>query len=91
MNNPFVHEQSTALAERILNSGSEDSGRIRYAVELVWSRPALSGEVESAHRYLDRFAVEAERAGLSAEQSRWEAWASYARVLLSANEFFFVD
>ena len=91
MNDPFIREQSAAAAKRIMNHCVDDPGRIDYAIELIWSRPAQSSEVESALGYLDRFTAEAKRVGLSGDDARLEAWASYARVLLTSNAFFYVD
>jgi hypothetical protein len=91
MNSPFVQTQSLAFARRILRGTSQTEERIRLASELAWSRPPSLDETRRARDYLQRYRDELARTGVAAEKLELEAWASYARVLLTANEFFYVD
>jgi mono/diheme cytochrome c family protein len=81
LNSDFMVRQAKALAAR-LTTGLErdDAGRIRRAFLLVFGRPAAEREVELGTRFL----AEAGGGGLS-------AWERYAQVLLSTNEFAFID
>ncbi|MBM3840860.1 MAG: DUF1553 domain-containing protein [Verrucomicrobia bacterium] len=91
MNNQFVQEQAAAFARRLLESAQEDCERIRQAHELAWSRLPQPTEVEKAVGYLQRYKNELARTA-SPEASRdLDAWTSYARILLTANEFVYVD
>jgi hypothetical protein len=65
--------------------------RIRLAYELAWSRPPTSKETRDAVAYLRRYAGELGRTDAPREQHEWETWASWCRVLLTANEFFYLD
>jgi hypothetical protein len=91
MNNAFVQQQAAGLARRVLAAPGTDDERIRLACELAWSRPPAGLELARAQEHLARFRDELLKSGLGADAARTEAWASYVRVLLSANEFFYVD
>jgi hypothetical protein len=89
MNNPFVTGQAAGLAKR--TAPEADAGRrIRAMVELAWGRAPSDAEVARALAYLKTFERELQR---EAQEPVPEGgpWASYARVLLTANEFLYVD
>jgi hypothetical protein len=91
MNNPFVREQAQGLARRLLDATPDPCGRIGLAYELAWCRPPRPAEVEAGSAYLRRYAEELSRAGAPADRVELEAWTSLARVLITANEFLYVD
>jgi hypothetical protein len=91
MNNPFVKEQAEGLARRLLASSKIDYERIDRAHQWAFGRPALLAEREKAARYLEAYRKELAGVGITGERQEMEAWRSYARVLLSANEFVYVD
>ena len=91
LNHPFVREQSAALAGRVLRAAPDDDERHRLACELTWSRPPTADETNHARDFIRRYSAESQRFGVSPAQAEQEAWAGYARVLLTANEFFYVD
>src|SRR5262249_19094200 len=91
MNNPFVREQAEALADRLLRSEGEERRRIALAHELAWGRPPQTTEGERDEAYVRRYAEELVRAGTAQNQVEREAWTSLGRVLLTANEFLYVD
>jgi hypothetical protein len=91
LNNAFVAEQAAGFARRLIGSSADPRRRIELAHELAWSRAALPSEQKMSTRYLCDCMDALSKAGMSAEQSELEAWTSYARVLLSANEFVYVD
>jgi hypothetical protein len=79
MNDSFVREQAAKLVERLRRERRGVRERIDLAHRLLFARPATADEVERGEAYLRRLAhLEG-------------TWASYARVLLSANEFITVD
>ncbi len=79
MNNPFILEQTSALAKRIIASDKEDRVRIQRAYNLLYGRPASEDEVKIGIDFLNR--------GGGADK----AWQEYCQVLLCANEFIYVD
>jgi hypothetical protein len=88
LNDPFVQEQSRALAERLLRNEQEDVVRIRLAYRLALGREATDKEVARARSYLDDFEAGL-RQGATA-QPRNVAWSSFCQALLASAEFRFV-
>lgn len=91
MNDPFAHEQAEALAQRVAAAFTGNMvARISLAHKLLYGREATAAETSEAVVYLAGF-----RARLPAEQTPTEreasAWTSYARALMGANEFIFLD
>ncbi len=91
MNNPFVQERSAALARRLLRENVGVPDRLALAWELAWGRPATAREAERAGRYLVDCTWAVLGSGTSANQAELEAWTSLARILLTANEFLYID
>jgi hypothetical protein len=91
MNDPFVCEQAEGLARRLLDHAREAEPRIAWAHQVAWGRPATPEETARSAEYVRRYAEELRSIGAPAERVEIEAWTSYARVLLAANEFVFVD
>jgi len=91
MNNPFVKTQAEGLARRLLAGATEPARRIELAHQLAWSRPAKPAEVAKGIGYIEAYKRDLARAGARGDGLEVEAWTSYARVLLSANEFVYVD
>ena len=79
MNNPFILEQTKALAKRIADGAKDDRARIRRAYSLLYGRPPIDAEVQIGLDFLARGGGTA------------KAWAEYCQVLLCANEFIYVD
>ena len=91
LNNPFVDEQTRLLARRVLAARSDEADRLRYAHELTWSRPPTREEVAKCRAWLSRVLELLTHANTPANQREEEAWSSLVRVLLTANEFLYVD
>ncbi|HAD61818.1 MAG TPA: hypothetical protein DCG12_21480 [Planctomycetaceae bacterium] len=87
MNSPFVTQQSSEMAARLLESDNSDEGRIRFAYELALSRPATDAEVE---RSLD-FITTASEKNAQEEESEMTAWAGFCQVLLASAEFRYLE
>jgi hypothetical protein len=90
MNNPFAHEQAQRFAARVLSGASDDTARIRLAYEIALAREATPEEIFWGQEFLAQCKL---RLPHSDDVSSIEssAWASYLRVLLSSNEFVFLD
>ena len=83
LNDPFVHEQSRLVAERVLNHSPDFKTRINFAYELCFARLPAADEVDAARDFLAR----ADKL-LSVEQDAWQA---YVRTLFRLNEFVYLD
>ncbi len=91
MNDPFAHERADAWAKRLEAVSADDAARIDRAYREAFARPAAPHEVGLGEQYLAECRAALAEAGVAPEQRGHAAWASYARVLMSSNEFVFVD
>jgi hypothetical protein len=79
LNNPFVLEQTRALARRVVTAAKEGSSQLDYAYRLLYGRSPTRQEISIGRDFLRRVG--------GGEQ----AWQEYGEVLLCANEFIYVD
>ena len=89
MNSDLVDQQTGALATRLLELPSFDR-RVATAFERILTRPPEDNEVQAARAYLEqarRLLSKQEGDG----QVEFRAWQSYCRVLLSSNEFAYIE
>jgi hypothetical protein len=91
MNDPFMVEQAEGFARRLIASSADSRLRIDVAHQLAWSRPAQQDEIERSLRYLAHYREKLATVGVSSERLELETWTSYARIMLSANEFTYLD
>ena len=91
MNNPFVQEQAAGLAQRLIAGSSDTTRRIELAYELAWSRRPTSDEGDRARDFLRTAQTVLADAGVPLGPREREVWLSLAKVLLTANEFLYVD
>jgi hypothetical protein len=91
MNSPEMAAIAASFAERLLSAGSEVRGRIELAHQRCYGRPATPDEIRRGEHFLTAYRQELVGASLAAAQAEREAWTSYARVLLIANEFVYLD
>ncbi|TVQ02295.1 MAG: DUF1553 domain-containing protein [Planctomycetaceae bacterium] len=97
MNSPFVHAQAAGFAERLreeantlANVGEPETERsIARAHWLAFGREPTADEVAQANAFIDE-SKELLRAAGDANDSR-SAWEAYCRVLLTSNEFLYID
>jgi len=80
LNSDFMVGNAKALANRLSAAAPDDLGRIRHAFALLYGRPATDREAQLGLSFL--------AAAVPGGLSRWE---QYAQVLLSTNEFLYVD
>src|SRR5262249_10504042 len=85
LNSEFMARQAKALAARLQETqGEDDATRVRRAFLVVYGRPARDSEVQLGLEFL--------RAATAAPRPKTlTPWEQYTQVLLSANEFAFVD
>jgi hypothetical protein len=91
MNSPFMHEQSERFAGRVEHASDTLRGRIDYAFRLAYGRAPRLNEIREAQDYLRRTRLELQARGAALTQLDQKALASYLRVVMSSNEFLYVD
>jgi len=91
MNNPFVEEQAAGFARRLIAASADLSRRIELAYELAWSRPPAADECERTRQFLKRCGDAQASPGAAALSRERESWTSLAKVMLTANEFLYID
>ncbi len=91
MNSPFMHEQSDRFAVRVGMAHDTLRERIDYAFRLAYGRAATPAEIREARDYLRRTRMELQSSGAPVDQLNRKALASYLRVVMSGNEFLYVD
>jgi hypothetical protein len=89
MNDPFMYEQAEKLADRVALARPDPQGQIDFAYQLLFARHALPDEVAAGQQYLAE--IQGKLSQSPKPQSPHAAWASYLRVLLSSNEFIWLD
>jgi hypothetical protein len=91
MNSPFVHEQADHLASRLITAQTESQKRIDLAYQLVLGRLPSPDELHHSQIFLQQIEEKLKSSDVPAESHQQKAWTSYAGVLLSSNEFIFVE
>ncbi len=91
MNSGYIYELADKFAVRIGLATFEQKERIDYAYRLAFGRSPTRSEVNEGVSYLKKVREELRRTKMPMDQQARAALASYARVLLSSNEFFYLD
>ena len=91
LNAPFMHEQADKLAVRVGMAFPEESHRIEHAYRLALGRFPSREEMRWGQEYLQQGRDSLKESGTPGEQLQRGALASYMRVLLSSNEFLFIE
>jgi hypothetical protein len=91
MNDPFTHKMADDFAVRVGMAYGEEARRIDYAYRLALGRPATQEEIQTGHEYLQGALRELDQTKIPEDQRIRAALGSYLRVLLSSNEFAFID
>lgn len=91
MNSPYVFELADKFAVRVGLATFEPKERIDYAFRLAFCRTPTGSEYKEGMAYLRKLRSELRKTDVPADQQARMALASYARILFSSNEFFFVD
>ncbi len=88
LNDPFVRQQSRALAQGLIQTSLDDHGRVSMAYQQSLGRPATEKELERATRYIAEYAAAARREKMGDPQGA--AWASFCQALLASAEFRYI-
>jgi hypothetical protein len=89
MNDPLLHQSAERLAAQLAAAAANDAKRIDLACRLLFSRPATEADLADGAEFLSAYASQLGDSPAAARQV--QAWAAYARVLLSSNELIHVD
>jgi hypothetical protein len=91
MNSPLMQAESRAMAELITQSAADDDARVRLAWLRAYNRPANDPEVARALAFVA--AYRSDQAGGNADpaEASLRSWQALCRVILSANEFIFLE
>ncbi|MDX1926116.1 MAG: DUF1553 domain-containing protein [Pirellulaceae bacterium] len=83
LNSPFMLDQAKAFSARVhAEAGPNEEARIQHAFQLAYGRSASDVELKLGLAYLGSNAD---------EQTKLTRWELYAQVLLSGNEFMYLD
>ena len=92
MNSELMLAASHRLAEQLLaEPGWDDQQRVARAYELVLLRSPSTQETQEWLEFLTQYERERHSEGSEAGPHRRQAWQGLCRVLLSSNEFVYVD
>ena len=84
LNSEFMVSQSKALAHRLQSSADSESERIETAFKLLFGRAPSEQELQIGLTFLST-------ATEDQQEQKLNAWEQYAQVLLSLNEFMYID
>jgi hypothetical protein len=87
LNDPFVHARAASLAGRLMPLS--DSGRLDRACRLLFGRGATAADQERANRFLEIY--RRELSGGPRPQEERPAWTALLRMLVSSNEFIYLN
>jgi Protein of unknown function (DUF1549)/Protein of unknown function (DUF1553)/Planctomycete cytochrome C len=91
MNNPFVHAQADQFALRVGMAYDTMPERVDYAFQLAYGRSGKPEEVKEAIAYIEQTKLNIQALNIPREKYTRMALGSFCRVLLSSNEFLYVD
>lgn len=91
LNDPFVHEQATAFAARLLAATTDESGRIALAYQSTLGRPPSAEETREVGEFLNAYRQRLKTSASAAPDAERLSWAALARTLFARNEFLFIE
>jgi hypothetical protein len=91
LNSHLAHDEAQKLADRLMHEFSDEPARISNAFELAIGRTAEPDEIEAASKHIADTEAALADSTVPLEQRPAVAFASFARVLLTSNEFLFIE
>ena len=94
LNGEAVGKRSRELARALLESNGTDDQRVAVAYQRTLGRAPTAEEAREALDYLESYrnkSLAAAQAKGAVTTPALDAWQSFCRVLLSSNEFIYVD
>ena len=89
LNNPFVLEQSDALARRIMKLSSSQSDRIANAFNIVYGRDATSSELRAATLFFRK--ADDIKSSMTRDQKTFQTLSQFCQALYCSAEFRFIN
>ena len=89
LNDPFVHSQARAMAERLVKAATDDGARLNLATRELYGRPATDDERAVMTAFME--GTQAGIPSLSEPARTVEIWSAWLRVLFGTNELLYVD
>ena len=86
LNSEFVQERARGMAQRLLDAAGTDGSRIGRAYRTILARPPAAEEADSALTYISSL-----QQRLNGPDAQLRAWQSFCHVLMSSNEFLYLD
>lgn len=91
MNSAFVHDQAEAFARQLLTTPGDDPARVRLACEMAQGRVPSAAEVSDDLEFVAAYQQKLSDQGVPPDRQPAAAWTALARVLLTSNEFLYID
>jgi len=91
MNGTLFHELSGKFAGRVTSAWVDEPARLAQAYQWTLNRAPLPDEAQACTQFLKQYREKLAAAKTPAEQIEGQSWMALSRVLLSSNEFLFVD
>ena len=87
LNSEFLSDRAAQLTQTLLaDKATDDRASVSRLYARILNRHATPDEIFSAVQYLESF-----KQKLAGEKTESRAWQSFARILLSSNEFSYID
>ena len=90
MNDPLAHAESSKFAARAI-AASDEQTRIAAAYQIAWNRLPTSDDQQECADFLKQYRDQLAELKTPPDQVELKAWSALTRVLMSGNEFVFVD
>lgn len=91
MNDPLAHAESAKFASRVSGLAADEPARISAAYQIAWNRLPTPDEQQQCTDFLKQYRDTLAELKTPPDQMELKAWSALARVLVSSNEFVFVD
>lgn len=91
MNSEMLSNEAARFAERLIADSSDPSKRIQQAHQRAFGRAAVAEEITRGLAYVGAFAEQFGNENSSSANAEREIWTSFARTILCANEFIYID
>ncbi len=95
MNSDLVHEQTLTIANQLSNVSNNDGVRINAAYQRILKRPPTTEETSAAATFLSSARTNSRRSSINqmecADEGEISLWQSLCRVLISSNEFSYIE
>jgi len=84
-------EMNKRIADQLSGWATMTEPELSRDLEMLLGRPAESTEQTEALDYIRGYEAQLRSEGRSAEEAEAVAWTSFSRVMLSSNEFIYID